>query len=105
MAILGALMALYITNEVSDMIIDFNYTEYFQTKLKNTNKRVQIDMLELEYNSAKSMYNQYNNQYKHCIVSGDRTNFDNIKKQRLHYYNLMKQSMDYISKLKREIKS
>lgn len=111
--ILGTLFVVpslyYGLNEASNTIediVNFDYAKYFENKISNLSKKVQIELLELEYTNAKSSYDDYNDEYKKIFLSNknnDKKKINQIKQQRDHYYNLMKESRDRIKKINEKI--
>lgn len=111
--ILGTLFAVpslyYGLNEAANTIedvVNFDYAKYFENKISNFSKKVQIEILELEYTNAKLSYDNYNNEYKKIFLSNktiDKKKINQIKQQRDHYYNLMKESRDRIKILNEKI--
>lgn len=108
-AIFGVPTLYYGLNEASNAVhdvVNFDYSKYFENKISNLNKKVQIELLELEYKNAKLSYDNYNNEYKQMFISNkfhDKENINEIKQQREHYYNLMKESKERIKKLNEKI--
>ena len=101
----------YVTNEVNETINDitnFDYTNYFQTKLKNMNLKMKIEYLEMEYKSNKTIYEKLNEEYKEYLITpkkmNDKEKFNKLKKERMHYYEMMNECRNRITALNKEKK-
>jgi hypothetical protein len=101
----------YVMNEVNqtiDDIINFDYKNYLQTKLKNMNLKMKTEFLEMEYKSNSVLYEKLNEEYKEYLITpkkmNDKEKFNKLKKERMHYYEMMNECRERIRVLNKEKK-
>ena len=102
--LIGAPTIAYIGNEVTNTIHDivqFDYSNYFETKISNGNLKTKIFILEMELKQIENEYVQINNLYKDAILN--RGNLIELSQQRAHIIKLRTQCKKHIHQLKSQV--
>jgi hypothetical protein len=100
------LETLFGSHKESDSVENFDFIHFIKTKISNVDKRAQIELLELDYKHAQSVYLLYSEDYKQIMSSSnikDNDAFNEVKRNRDYHYNLMKECRKQIRDLKNQI--